>query len=237
MSGFLRFFADQDCSMNRKLSVIELLTLLLVLVMLSIGYLTFFTNRERFLEYVAEDHAIEWGTVLGLMLGFVVSISRFFRLIGKRSWWFLLVTLLLASFLFIVAGEEISWGQRLLGIQSSEYFKENNAQGETNLHNMMVGGVKVNRIITIVLFIGMTVYLVVFPILYKKSQWWNGFLNRSAVPVPRVYQIIAFALMAAAAQLIPDGKNAELLECGAALIFFLVILFPVNKEIFERRSS
>ena len=221
--------------MNRKLTLVEILTLLLVLVMLSIGYFSFYTNKERFLEYVAEDHAIEWGTVLGLMLGFFVSIARFFRLIGKRSWWFLTVTLLLAAFLFVVAGEEISWGQRLLGIQSSEYFKENNAQGETNLHNMMVGGIKVNRIITIVLFLGMIVYLLILPILYKRNNWWRRLLDQSAVPVARIYQIIAFGIMAAAAQLIPDGKNAELLECGAALIFFLIILFPVNREIFERR--
>lgn len=215
--------------------MIEILTLLLVVVMLSIGYVTFFTNKERFLEYVAEDHAIEWGTVLGLLLGAIVSLQRFFGLLGKRNWWFLMVTILLASFLIMVAGEEISWGQRLLGIQSSEYFKENNAQGETNLHNMMVGGVKVNRIITVVLFLAMIIYLLVIPILHNKSAWWRSFLNRSAVPVARLYQIIAFGLMAAAAQLIPDGKNAELLECGAALIFFLIILFPVNKEIFERR--
>ena len=34
------------------------------------------------------------------------------------------------------AGEEISWGQRIFNVESSEYFLENNAQGETNLHNM-----------------------------------------------------------------------------------------------------
>lgn len=41
-----------------------------------------------------------------------------------------------AIILFFIAGEEISWGQRLLGVTTPEYFAEKNKQGETNLHNL-----------------------------------------------------------------------------------------------------
>ena len=34
---------------------------------------------------------------------------------------------------FFVAGEELSWGQRIIGIETTEYFKENNVQEELNL--------------------------------------------------------------------------------------------------------
>jgi hypothetical protein len=37
---------------------------------------------------------------------------------------------------FVCAGEEISWGQRLIGWQTPEWLASENAQGETNLHNL-----------------------------------------------------------------------------------------------------
>lgn len=46
--------------------------------------------------------------------------------------WFLLH----AAGAFYFAGEEISWGQHLLGWQTPETFAALNDQGETNLHNM-----------------------------------------------------------------------------------------------------
>jgi hypothetical protein len=51
--------------------------------------------------------------------------------------------------------------------------------------------------------------------------------------VARVYQIISFVLLFIIVSLIRDGKNAELLECGAALLFFLIIRFPKNKQVFD----
>ncbi len=41
----------------------------------------------------------------------------------------------LALGFFFVAGEEISWGQRLFGVKAPEYFREHNFQKELNLHN------------------------------------------------------------------------------------------------------
>jgi hypothetical protein len=38
--------------------------------------------------------------------------------------------------LIVMAGEEISWGQRIFGWATPEFFRENNIQGETNFHNM-----------------------------------------------------------------------------------------------------
>ena len=43
------------------------------------------------------------------------------------------------SLLFFVAfGEEISWGQTIFGWETPEAFREINAQGETNLHNIPI---------------------------------------------------------------------------------------------------
>ena len=50
----------------------------------------------------------------------------------RRAVWLFLLGL----FFFFVAGEEISWGQRLLRIDVPEVVKEHNTQGELNLHNV-----------------------------------------------------------------------------------------------------
>lgn len=44
--------------------------------------------------------------------------------------------LALALVLFVCAGEEISWGQRLLGFETPKTLAAINAQGETTLHNL-----------------------------------------------------------------------------------------------------
>ncbi|MGH7637808.1 MAG: hypothetical protein ACREOK_09150, partial [Gemmatimonadaceae bacterium] len=51
---------------------------------------------------------------------------------------------LVALFLLFVAGEEMSWGQRLLGLTPPSYFLEHNTQQEMNLHNFgtVFGGPK-----------------------------------------------------------------------------------------------
>ncbi len=46
--------------------------------------------------------------------------------------------LLLAIFFFVGFGEEISWGQRILGIATPEPLSEINVQNEINLHNLKV---------------------------------------------------------------------------------------------------
>ncbi len=39
---------------------------------------------------------------------------------------------------FVACGEEVSWGQRILGIETPEYIAKHNKQGEFNLHNLYV---------------------------------------------------------------------------------------------------
>src|SRR5215218_8320691 len=106
---------------KRNLSRIEIGVLFLVAIMLLVGFVLFYTNRELFMRYTVEDGLVEWLTVLGLLLGSAVCIYRFVNLLKKRNWIFLTLTFLLGILLFAVAGEEVSWGQRLFDIQSSEF--------------------------------------------------------------------------------------------------------------------
>ena len=107
-----------------------------------------------------------------------------------------------------------------------------------NLHNLVVGGVKLNKLIfSFILVAALCIFLVVVPLLYQKNNTIKKLINASGIPVPRLYQVIGFLLVFILTSLIPHGKQAELLECDGALLFFLIILYPKNKEIFTPGRS
>jgi hypothetical protein len=218
----------------QKLSTVEKLILGLVALILATGIYLFYTNLDAFIVYTEEDGSVEWLTVLGLLLGSAVCISRFVRLRRQRHWWFLTVVLGLGILLFAAAGEEISWGQRILGIKSSEFFVENNAQGETNFHNLIVDGVKLNKIIfSIGLVAALAIYLVIFPLLYRSKEGFRRFADRSGIMIAQVYQVIAIGILFGLTEIMRHGKRAEILEAGIALLFFLIVLYPKNKSIYK----
>lgn len=57
---------------------------------------------------------------------------------GRSSKWWLIAYISVMLGLFVLAMEEINWGQTYLGWQTPEILSEFNRQGETNLHNIIV---------------------------------------------------------------------------------------------------
>ena len=219
---------------DAKITAVEKITFAAVLLITIIAFAFFFLNPSYVDIYLGEDGIIEWLTVAGLFLGFVVCANRFIKLLKQRNWWFLTVVFVLGLLLFIAAGEEISWGQRIFGIESSEYFIKNNAQGETNIQNLVVNGVKINKLVFSTILISVLgIYLVVLPLLYRYNNSVKDFVDRSGIAVPRVYHIISFLILFAISGLLKHDRNPELLECGAAALFFLIIYNPVNVGIFQ----
>jgi uncharacterized BrkB/YihY/UPF0761 family membrane protein len=213
--------------------VVEKFTIFLVVSMLLAGYILFYTDIDKFEAYVQEDGIVEWLTVGGLMAGCFVCLYRFVKLYKHRNWWFLTVVMLLAMMLFFVAGEEISWGQRIFGIKSPEFFVEENSQHEMNFHNLVIHGVKINKLIfSFGLIVALSIYLVVMQLLYYRHGKIKKLIDSSGIPIPRLYQIIGFILLFVLTSLLHHDKNSELLECGAAMLFFLIILNPRNLSAF-----
>jgi hypothetical protein len=77
---------------------------------------------------VQEDRLVEWWTVFLFLAAAALGARRALR--GRRAF-----DALVALFCFFVAGEEVSWGQRLAGYTPPEFFLANNTQQEANLHN------------------------------------------------------------------------------------------------------
>ena len=82
----------------------------------------------------SEDGPLEW---IQFFQYFVASIISFFLFIKSRNKKSLgiLIWLVLAFACFIIAGEEISWTERITGF-SLNSISDLNVQGETNLHNL-----------------------------------------------------------------------------------------------------
>ena len=75
-----------------------------------------------------EDRFIEWWTVF---LFLAAAVFGFLSARQQRR----IFDLLIAAFCLFVAGEEFSWGQRLVGYTPPPLFLEHNTQQELTLHN------------------------------------------------------------------------------------------------------
>jgi hypothetical protein len=96
----------------------------------------------RFLT--AEDSVLEWSQVILVLVssGLLFLTAAILASHHERRWAVLFAIGALGA--FFVAGEEISWGQRLFGIATPAEFLETNSQGETNLHNVRGALVAIN---------------------------------------------------------------------------------------------
>jgi hypothetical protein len=96
----------------------------------------FFVDRHAFRFILNEDGMAEWGQVLlwaaAGVVGAWIAAQRLRN--GYRGQAVLWIAFALA--MLVVVGEEISWGQRLLGLETPEVLEEINRQDEINLHNI-----------------------------------------------------------------------------------------------------
>ena len=82
----------------------------------------------------SEDGPLEWIQFIEYASSSVLAFLIFIRQ-NKKKEINAIIWLLVAFLLFLVAGEEISWGERLTGIGINS-ISTLNVQGETNFHNL-----------------------------------------------------------------------------------------------------
>jgi len=82
----------------------------------------------------SEDGPLEWVQFIEYLFSSVLAFFVFMKQKNKRNI-NSIIWLLVAFLSFIVAGEEISWGERLTGI-GIDTISKLNVQGETNFHNL-----------------------------------------------------------------------------------------------------
>jgi len=209
-------------------------------LLLVFGFGIYYANTDlQYFDkiYTKEDGYAESLTALFLCCSSLLLLYRVIKLYKyKKAMWMVGMIGLAVIFIF-GAGEEISWGQRIFNVESSEYFLQNNAQGETNLHNMVVDGKKINKIIFSQLLTAiLIVYLIITPILYRKYDAIKKLANTFAVPIVKWHHTIIFLLSTLALIFMPSDKKWELYELAFSIIFFLIFLNPLNSSIYKNNS-
>jgi hypothetical protein len=165
---------------------------------------------------------------------FLAGSSLFFLLASIRSQelsarlWFCFFFLLT----FFGAGEEISWGQRILGWSVSE--ASINVQGETTIHNLPIfdtvegGLLKMSRLFML-FCLG---WGVVLPVLYRFVPFVRSQADRFQVPVIPIAIGVFFAVNIIVSKLyqitVSDPyveRIAEVREAAQAMLLFAVSLW------------
>lgn len=93
-----------------------------------------------------------------------IFISLIVPFVKRKKWLSVGVLTFLALVLFVMAMEEISWGQRIFQWQTTGYFSAHNVQNETNLHNLAT------QLFQNALFFGGFILLVVLPFFHDNLE-------------------------------------------------------------------
>jgi len=210
--------------------------LIILFIILTYGLVLLHQDKEAFLFWIREDGLVEWLTfvILMAMSAFSFIMSYEFSRSGaegraKKVWLFL------GCLFFFGAMEEISWGQRIFGIQSPEWFLRHNKQGEITIHNLVLYGVNLNKVV-FGRFLGIMVliYMLGVPILYRLNRRVKSFINRWTIPIPQSYQILLFIIVNIVLQfhMALAKRVSEMRELSNCFFFFLVLIHPFNDQVF-----
>ncbi|NOS99971.1 MAG: tetratricopeptide repeat protein [Phycisphaerales bacterium] len=148
---------------------------------------------------------------------------------------------LLAVACFYVAMEEISWGQRVLGFASPEFFRQHNLQGETNVHNFLTGpfGTSLKAAMEYAVAAALVVYGLFYPLSYRTRFRIAVWAEARGLAVPPGY-LWPFFTVAACLELGPlqfnEGEIAEILVGTALAVMAMQYAFAGRRALSSETS-
>lgn len=201
----------------------------LILMVIAGGFIVARHGQEAFMNYLREDGVVENLTTLFLLATSIVAIWRAVKAYkaGKRLW--VLMWAVLGFLFFFAAGEEISWGQRIFNVESSGFFLEKNLQKETNLHNLVIGNVKVNKLIfSQLLTVVLGFYMILLRPLAQKTGFFSKLVSLFNIPLPRWHHVAAMLVSILLISFYNLLKAGEVREFAFAVVFLLIFLYPAK---------
>lgn len=168
-----------------------------------------------------EDLFGEWLQVY-LFLGALLFSVKLSFLSSSYRWFYIVLSV---ACLYVIL-EEISWGQRLFGISSPQFFEKNNLQGEINLHNLVVGpySTGLKAAIEYILAAGLLGYGLLYPLLIRLKWKLALFFQKLGVPAPPLNISAAF-VVAAVLELGLFGFNeAEIAEILIGMVLMIMAI-------------
>jgi hypothetical protein len=189
--------------------------------------------QQTFFWLSDEDHPIEWLQFALLVPAIVAFAATALKLSRLRYNAAATVTAGLTLGLFFIAGEEISWGQRILGFGTPSSLQGTNYQDEATLHN--IGGLH-QYFVHGVALIGF--YGAVAPLLWYAVRSRRARTPLSLLLVPPLFLAPAFAIaflyrgvrfLFAPEDRYPShiGQIVEYSETTELCLYFGVLIFAV----------
>lgn len=176
---------------------------------------------------LVEDGIVEWmqflcfSAIAGL-LGFAFSEKL------KRSDRGVLELLALGGLSLLcalAALEEISWFQRILDVQSSEFFLQNNRQGETNIHNLAVGDGSLHKNVLLkLIFIAGITHNLILPIVARSKPGVQRWVESMGLYLPPLSASVPYLVLVALSHaLIDHPRKGELGEMFGAVHYMATV--------------
>jgi len=192
----------------------------LILAVLAVAAALHALDPDAYYRAVQEDEALEW-TTFWLFVAAGLTFGRHAwraRAQGLRAIW---LPAGIALFCLGVAGEEISWGQRLIGFLPPTYFLEHNFQQELNVHNLAKKWLRQLVLLGVVLGYG-----VALPLLGAVPRI-TPLLSRFGITAPPLWLVPSFLAMGIAYLVYPWGFTGEWVEqMLAAGLLFVALTLP-----------
>lgn len=194
--------------------------------------LTGFFSPQTYITLMEEDYIGEWMTFYAFAFsGFIIAAHLWcYRKNGHKLFSpTFLIPLSVAAFCLIVAGEEVSWGQRIVAFKPPDLFLEHNYQQELNIHNLFKGdgfwGVEIEskHLVMLAAFF----YGILFPLLTRFVPPLKN-LNMHA---PAFYLMPYFIMVIAMEEVYPITFTGEGCELFLGLIFLVHVFdtYPIDK--------
>ncbi|GGY81534.1 hypothetical protein ACFFTM_07370 [Pseudoduganella plicata] len=176
---------------------------------------------------LVEDGIVEWMqflcfAVLSGMLGFA-TVQRWQRQPGMRLE--ILALAGLTALVALAALEEISWFQRILHVESPEFFLQNNKQAETNLHNLAMGKESLHKVVLlkVIALVGLT-HNIVLPLLARWRPGIRTWVESLGLYLPPLTaSVIYLVLVALSHALIDHPRKGELGEMFGAVHYLSTV--------------
>lgn len=202
-----------------------------------LGNLIYFSSiyysKNGYLDVILrEDYIFEWATFSFLLVTGFLFFFYSLRFKNHKTYFWLFLGCMMV-FLF-GAFEEVSWFQRVFNFSGAEIVVKNNSQGEFNVHNLMVGGNSINKMIFGKL-LGILIGLFYIVPSFTKELSLSGklFFKGIYLPTPVMKDFVLFIITVGTVYLYLDfrkqGEILEFLLSFQMLIFFLREYFSLEE--------
>ncbi len=218
-------FQAIDHPFNRAFWIL-FLSVAACLAYVGIGQL--YLSDEAMFAFIAEDGIVEAGSAILLLFSsaYALKLALDSRIIDTDNTVLPKIVLILFALLFfLMAGEEISWGQRIFGLETPAALKEINVQGEINFHNLL--GYFFDHIFIASIF----AYGFVLPLLARFYPFFAQAARRFGIPLASIGLAWGFFMVSSIHDWtvfrlfpeIPEFANAELRELLTDIALLLLI--------------